>query len=83
MKKLILLSLLTNIYLFGHTTNRETNEAIKNNTNGIQVLANNIAILNQEVEYQHSINIEQEKLNNKLIAEIANLKKHLESKKDK
>ena len=79
MKKLILLSLLTSIYLFGDTTK----EAIQNNTDGIQVLANNIAILNQEVEYQHNINIEQEKLNNKLIAEIANLKKHLELKKDK
>ena len=79
MKKLILLSLLTSIYLFGDTTK----EVIQNNTDGIQVLANNIAILNQEVEYQHNINIEQEKLNNKLIAEIANLKKHLGYKKDK
>ena len=79
MKKLILLSLLTSVYLFGDTTKK----AIQNNTDGIQVLANNIAILNQEVEYQHNINIEQEKLNNKLIAEIANLKKHLGYKKDK
>ena len=80
MKKSILLSLLTSVYLFGHTLSPTTKETIQNNTTGIQVLANNIAILNQEVEYQHSINIEQEKLNNKLLAEIANLKKHLEDK---
>lgn len=80
MKKSILLSLLTSVYLFGHTLSPATKETIQNNTTGIQVLANNIAILNQEVEYQHSINIEQEKLNNKLLAEIANLKKHLEDK---
>ena len=62
MRKL-LLSLLVVASLYG-ATNSSDKVTIENNTAGIQVLANNIATLNQESEYQHNINIEQEKFNN-------------------
>lgn len=62
----VLLSLLVVASLYG-ATNSSDKATIENNTASIQVLANNIAILNQESEYQHNINIEQEKFNNSQI----------------
>lgn len=62
----VLLSLLVVASMYG-ATNSSDKELIENTTASIQVLANNIAILNQESEYQHNISIEQEKFNNNQI----------------
>lgn len=62
----VFLSLLVVASMYG-ATNSSDKATIENNTAGIQVLANNIATLNQENEYQHNINIEQEKFNNNQI----------------
>lgn len=62
----VFLSLLVVASMYG-ATNSSDKATIENNTAGIQVLANNIATLNQESEYQHNINIEQEKFNNNQI----------------
>ena len=59
----VFLSLLVVASMYG-ATNSSDKATIENNTAGIQVLANNIAVLNQESEYQHNINIEQKKFNN-------------------
>lgn len=56
----VLLFLLVVASLYG-ATNSSDEELIKDNTTAsIQVLADDLAILNQESEYQHNINIEQE-----------------------
>lgn len=62
----VFLSLLVVASMYG-ATNSSDKATIENNTAGIQVLASNIATLNQESEYQHNINIEQEKFNNNQI----------------
>lgn len=62
----VLLSLLVVASMYG-ATNSSDKELIKNNTTDIQTIANGLAVLNQESEYQHNINIEQEKFNNNQI----------------
>lgn len=62
----VLLSLLVVASLYG-ATNSSDKELIEKNTTDIQTIANDLAVLNQDKEYQHNINIEQEKFNNNQI----------------
>lgn len=59
----VFLSLIVVASMYG-ATNSSDKASIDNNTIAIQTLANDLSVLNQDKEYQHNINIEQEKFNN-------------------